>query len=565
MKYPIFLAALTFIGAGCSGSIGDTTDHDEGRKPSTPGGGPDQRPSPNSPPEEIEPDQLFTCGATKASSPSRVWRLSATQFENTVRQLSPALSKDSVTNPFAGAAGTHRFENYAESFGLPGPIFDRAFTSSEEIASRLLAVLPGELPCVRNPDAACAREVVAKIGARAFRRPLTSDESSRYERLIENVRATAGDSGALALGLQALLQSPHFLFRMELGEDKADGAGRKRLTHHEIASAIAYAITDAPPDAVLAKAANDGALGTIDDVRAHLVRLMGEPSQNNAVHTFLRQYLKVEGVQDVFKDPKEFAYHTPAALLSDTDEFVKDALKARKSFLKTLLTADWGYVGPKTAMNYNLEATAPKTQQRMTMPTGQRAGILTQPAFLAAFSANDHNDPIVRGKFIAQSFLCLDLPNTAPMNVPPLPDLPNATMREKLQVHSTSDPSCRACHSIMDGIGMGLEMYDHTGRYRTMEGEKSASGAGEIVGTESDLDGPFDGAIELSQRLAGSDRVEQCFLRHSLRFFLGRDEANADACTLANVREAWKRSDGDLAEAVVTLLASDSFLYRSAR
>jgi hypothetical protein len=117
----------------------------------------------------------------------------------------------------------------------------------------------------------------------------------------------------------------------------------------------------------------------------------------------------------------------------------------------------------------------------------------------------------------------------------------------------------------MDGLGLGLEGYDHTGRYRTMEGTKPASGRGEIVGTGSSLDGPFDDAVALAGRLAGAPQVEQCFVRQQFRYLFGRDEAELDTCALAAAYEASQKSGGDFGEVVLSLLSSDAFVFRNAR
>jgi hypothetical protein len=480
-----------------------------------------------------------------------------------VRALSPALGKESLPNPFDGTESTERFTNDAGTLGIPGPTFERALSASEPIAARLLLALRGELPCTAAPDAACVRRTFETVGARAFRRPLTAEERDRYVAFVASLQPGLQPPEALRMGLQALLQAPSFLFRTELGEARPDSTGRRRLTPYEVAAALSYTLTDAPPDTALMRAAADGALGTAAELRPHVARLLGGAAQNAAVRRFFREYLRYERALDVFKDPKEFPFHSASALLADTDRFVVEVLEG-KDVLRTLLTADWGFAGPKTAPSYNLEpATAPKAQARVTFPAEQRAGILTQPSFLVGFSENDHTDPIRRGLFIAQSLLCLDIPSAPPENVPPLPDTPNATMREKLSVHTNAAPGCRACHDILDNLGLALEVFDHVGRFRTTEQGKPADGRGAIVGTGTSIDGPFGSPFELARRMAGSPQVEQCFLRHAFRYWLGRAETAGDACALAEAQEAWRRSGGDYAQMLTTLLTSDSFLYRN--
>lgn len=559
-------AALTLL--GCSGAIGDgaappgaagVPGPSNVANPTQPAPAPGAAPSGGN---AVDGAALFACQGPRPASPARIWRLTAAQFDSSVRALSPMLSKDRPTNPFDGAESTLRFKNYAESFGMPGPVFDRTLTSTEQIAARVAGVLQAELPCLASPDAGCARALFTRLGPRAFRRPLAADEADRYTSLVTGLQPTVGWPAAIRYGVQAMLSSPYFLFRVEIGEPTPDATGRRRLGAYEVAAALSYTLTDAPPDDALTAAAAQGALATPADVRKQVTRLLGDPSQSATVQRFFREYLRYDGTLDVFKDPKLYPWHSPAALLADTDLWIKDVVAARKDLVPTLLTAPWGYVGPKSATNYGV-ATAPKAEQRVAFPAGQRAGILTQPAFLTSFSDNDANDPIRRGKFIAQSLLCEALPDTPPDNVPPLPDNPRATLRERLQVHRTSVPTCRACHDIMDSAGLGLEGYDHLGRVRTIDGDQPADAHGAVVGTGTALDGPFDGAVELAARLGASPVTEQCVVRHSFRFLFGRNELASDACTFAAAADAWKKAGGDYAEVVTSLLASDSFLYRS--
>jgi hypothetical protein len=181
----------------------------------------------------------------------------------------------------------------------------------------------------------------------------------------------------------------------------------------------------------------------------------------------------------------------------------------------------------------------------VTFPASQRSGILTQPSFLSAFSEPENTDPIRRGKFIAQSLLCLGLPEQPPTAVPPLPETPNATMREKLSVHANAAPACRACHDIMDPLGLGLEGYDDTGRFRTTEKNRPVDTRGAITGT-FEIDGPFEGALELSCKLASSETVQRCLVRHGFRFWMGRNETDVDNCSLRSAVEAARASGGDL-------------------
>jgi hypothetical protein len=282
-----------------------------------------------------------------------------------------------------------------------------------------------------------------------------------------------------------------------------------------------------------------------------------------AMAEFFREYFRYDRAPDVNKDEKAFPFHSPADLVADTDLWVRDVVSVRMRVLATLLTSGNGYVRPRTAPSYSLSPITPASAppRAVELPAGQRSGILTQPSFLVAFSENDQNDPIRRGKWIQQSLLCGSLPDTIPANVPPLPELPNSTLRERLAAHRTL-PGCVACHALMDPLGLALEGYDHVGRIRSSEQGRPVDTRGEFIGTGTAIDGPFNGARELAQRLASSGLVEQCFVRHSFRYWYGRNESDADGCALAAAQAAYERSEGDVFELLVALLTSDSFVFR---
>jgi hypothetical protein len=509
-----------------------------------------------------DPARPFACRpAAQAATPARMWRLTAAQYANTIKTL-PGLDAASYANPLDGADSQRRFKNDAETLGMPDVVMDSALRVARDLSAPAVARLRSSNPCLASPDAACVRAAYGPLAAKAFRRPAADDELGRLVTLVTGNVAALGVQGALELGVQSLLMSPHFLYRLELGEARADAAGRRRLTPHEIASALSYTLADGPPDSMLAAAAAQNALATSEQIRAHALRLLGSaPGQNRALARFLREYLGYDNAPNIFKDPKAHPYHAPVELVADTDAWLRDVLNERKDLLKTLFTAPWGYARQKTAGSYGLAA-APAAAARADFPAGQRAGILTQPSFLVSFSGNEENDPIRRGKFIAQSLLCIGLPDSPPEDVPPLPPAPDATLRERLEVHRNAKPNCVGCHRIMDPLGLGLEGYDHTGRHRTTEAGKPVDTRGEIVGTGTAIDGPFDGALALGAKLASAPVVEQCFVRHGLRYLFGREERDGDGCALEAAHEALGRSGGDVVEVVAALVTSESFLYR---
>ncbi|WP_206028547.1 DUF1588 domain-containing protein [Thalassoroseus pseudoceratinae] len=197
-----------------------------------------------------------------------------------------------------------------------------------------------------------------------------------------------------------------------------------------------------------------------------------------------------------------------------------------------------------------------------TVPEGQRLGILTHPSWLVSHSDAMDNHAIRRGKWIQERLLGGGIPDV-PITVDAmLPDEPNTTLRERMRV--TRDTYCWTCHQKMDPLGLPFEMYNHAGLYRETELGKPVDTTGEIIDSgDPELDGEVSNAIEMIQKLAESERVEQVFVRHAFRFWMGRNETLNDGLVLRDAYRAYKDNGGSMNALLVSLLTSDAFLYRT--
>ncbi|WP_145177579.1 DUF1588 domain-containing protein [Rubripirellula lacrimiformis] len=197
-----------------------------------------------------------------------------------------------------------------------------------------------------------------------------------------------------------------------------------------------------------------------------------------------------------------------------------------------------------------------------TAPEGQRMGILTHPSWLVSHSDAMDNHAIRRGRWIHERLLGGGIPDV-PITVDAmLPDEPKSTLRERMRV--TREDYCWTCHQKMDPLGLPFEMYNHAGLYREIEQGKPVDTSGEIIDSgDPALDGKVTNAIDLIQRLAQSERVEQVFVRHAFRFWMGRNETLNDAPVLQEAHRAYRDSGGSMNALLVSLLTSDAFLYRT--
>jgi hypothetical protein len=196
-----------------------------------------------------------------------------------------------------------------------------------------------------------------------------------------------------------------------------------------------------------------------------------------------------------------------------------------------------------------------------TVPEGQRLGILTHPAWLVSQSDAMDNHAIHRGIWIRERLLGGGIPDVPITVDAQLPVEPESTLRERMRV--TQQKYCWTCHDKMDPLGLPFEMYNHAGLYRTLELDKPVDATGEIIESgDPTIDGPVANALEMIQKLANSERVEQVFVRHAFRFWMGRNETLNDAPVLQAAHNAYRANGGSMKALITSLLTSDAFLYR---
>ncbi|MEX2578665.1 MAG: DUF1588 domain-containing protein [Verrucomicrobiales bacterium] len=196
-----------------------------------------------------------------------------------------------------------------------------------------------------------------------------------------------------------------------------------------------------------------------------------------------------------------------------------------------------------------------------TVPEGQRLGILTHPGWLVSHSDAMDNHAIHRGIWIRERLLGGGIPDVPITVDAQLPDEPENTLRERMRV--TREKYCWSCHEKMDPLGLPFEMYNHAGLFRTTELDKPVDTTGEIIDSgDPALDGPVEDVIDMIRKLAGSERVEQVFVRHAFRFWMGRNETPHDAPVLQAAHQAYRDSGGSMKALITSLLTSDAFLYR---
>lgn len=508
--------------------------------------------------------------ATALVETSRLARLSRQQWSNTVRDL---LKLSDITEIDAGVSGDALigFDDEAEALFVTEQLRQQLAVAAEKLAERVLAdpaSLARLLPDGAPADAAGrARAFIAAFGQRAFRRPLTEAEIASHLALFNQGPALYPGADAFEAGvnlvLQAMLQSPHFLYRTELGTG-APGATRVPLSDYEVASKVAYAVTNTMPDDELFAAAAAGKLRHASEVAAQARRLL-EASQGLAgLNNFNFQVYRLGTYEGITRDPAKFPEFSPSAPLAMRREVLQfiDWIVTQGRGIKDLYTTPVGFVNATTAPLYGVASPGSgEALSQVDLDPRQRSGLLTQPGFLTSYSKGEDPDIIHRGVFIATRLLCLDLPPPAP-NATALIDIqPNMTNRERVELTTGKGTCGEVCHAqLFNPLGNAFENYDAIGRYRTMDRGKPVNAADRYA-----LDGQiveFKDGVELSRALAESKQLHGCYVQNLMTYLHGRELAPEERPLVDYYARLSQAGALPLRDLLLSIVTSEAFLNR---
>lgn len=526
-------------------------------------------------PQTVEVEvELTPCEASLQPGPAPIRRLTRVEYNNTIYQLLGDNSQPANAFPPDEEAGG--FDNQADVLVVSPLLAENYLSAAESLAATHTPNLMQQLPnCQGNsPDeAACAGDAdafVRSFGKLAFRRPLTEAEVGSYVGLFAQGTTLDQVPYSPTLGVQlvvaALLQSPHFLYRVEFGMADPSEGDVVALTDYEIASRLSYLLWSAMPDAILFEAADAGLLRDPAEIEAQARRMLDTPRARAAVKNFHRQWLHLDEIEPVIlangKDPEfypEYYDGLPFLWRSETEAFLDHAIFEEDANVEALFTAPYTMMNEELAEFYGVEGPQGVEFQRVELDPGRYAGFLTQAGLMALFAKPDRSSPIHRGKFVRETILC-QAPPPPPDNIPEPPSVDeNQTTREQFAEHA-ENPACAGCHSLMDPIGFGFEHFDGLGRYRATEWGLEVDAAGELQGT--DIDGAFHGAVELASLLAGSEQVKACVASQWFRYGYGRFETEDDECSVDEIQAAFATSNYDIKELIIALTLTDAFRYR---
>jgi hypothetical protein len=420
----------------------------------------------------------------------------------------------------------------------------------------IMFVDPGDTP---SQQANAARVVLHRFASRAFRRPVSDEELDRLVGLYLQSRAD-GDSFEAAIGwtLQAILVSPHFLYKIEI--PPPDDLSH-RLSAYETATALSYFLWSTMPDEELFELADSGQLNKPEVYREQVTRLLEHNRIQALVENFAAQWLQLRSLQDAQPDPELFP-GVDAALRNDMIEETKllfaDWLRRDGSVLE-LLNARHTFLNQRLAEHYGLDNVEGDEFVKVNLDGNRRGGLLTQASILTLTSNPTRTSPVRRGKWVMENLLGEQPPPPDP-SVMALDDQPELTgsLRQRMEQHR-KNPACASCHLTMDALGFSLEHYDAVGRWRDQDGEFPIDAMGELPdGTK------FSGADGLQQLFSTQlkDKFLRCFTEKLLIYALGRGLEYYDECTVDKILETAEKDDFRMSAFIHAISECEPFLNR---
>lgn len=532
-------------------------------------------------PSTDDPPVSSTCGGEVVTDAKRVVRLSFNQLSRTLRvllgeELGAALDAEFQIGVESTVARTFPpLSSPQEGSTITTGLWQKVNLIATHAGDYVLEHVGEVTGCGQEMSDACARNFVTEFAERAFRRPLTPTESSSVLAVYDEVKTIYGTvPEAVQYSVYAILQSPQFLYRTELGSSPNEAGP---LSPYEFASALSYFLTDGPPDDALLDAAAQNQLLTRDQISAQVDRLLATDAARKNLEGALFSYFQLDTLASVKIDDPAFTSGTPQrpylgvreSAYRELELFLENTLWDKP--LSTLLTSKTSYINETLAPLYGITL-PPQSDEGQFVETqlpDNRAGILTQVGFLASNSRPDVPSVVARGLVVNKTMLC--------QTNPPFPEEPafvaqieeaalklsSATERERADYRTTTSP-CLGCHLVFDAYGLALDSYDIIGRYRTQDPE------GRDIDPSVTLPPLFDNevagdAVEMQAKIAANEGFDACFSRNMLNWALAEgSQLMPTSCATEAILNNYLKTDKTLSDLLREVAVSQSFIQRKA-
>jgi hypothetical protein len=468
------------------------------------------------------------------------------------------------------------FSNDSEQQPVSADLVAGYNTIAADIATRATqaTTLAKLLPCAASATASaaqdsCAQTFIQSFASKAYRRPLAADEAADLLALEKSVTATATFTSGVGAIIEAVLQAPDFLYRIELGVPDPANATLRRPSGDEMATRLSFLFWGAGPDDALRTAAASGELLTTDGVQKNAKRLLDDPRSHSVVKFFFDSLFPITTLTDLARDTTLYPLFSPqigAYMRQETETFLENEIFSGTGTWPSVLTANYTYLNGPLATYYGITGVTGTAFQKVQLDTTKRLGLLTQGAIMTGSTVTNSTNPVLRGSFIVNKLMCqnIGLPSDpailAQVKVPD--NVTGTTARERFTEHSTQ-AICRGCHSIMDPVGFAFENYDAVGQYRTQEGGQTIDASGKIPDVDGSVKPTVIGGIGIAKQLAESETAQQCFAQHWLEYGYGRTlhQTPEELCLQEKLNTAFKASGYNVKQLMLDLTQTPAFLY----
>jgi hypothetical protein len=419
-------------------------------------------------------------------------------------------------------------------------------------------------PTSKADEVVCARQIITRLGGEAYRRPLTTAEVDRLLPFYEAGAAKGGFEQGVRQAVETILASPHFIFRLERAPTDARSGGTYRVADIDLASRLSFFLWGLPPDKDLIAAAQRRELSTTAGLEKHARRMLADPRAEALSSRFAAQWLRLQDVEKVRPDPNfypNFDENVAEAMRTETKMFFDNLVREDRSLLE-LLTADYTFVNERLARHYGFPGIIGREFRRVTYPDPNRRGILGQGTMLVQTSMANRTSPVLRGKWVMEVLMGTP-PPPPPPNVPDLEASGESkegrllTTRERLEVHR-QNAACSSCHRFMDPIGLALDNFDVTARWRVRENGMPLDTSGDFY------DGSKVSTLpELTQALLKRPApLVRNFAENLMAYGLGRRVEYFDQPAIRQIAKQAEASNYKISSFILGVVKSDAFRMR---
>ncbi len=483
--------------------------------------------------------------------PSAVRRLTASEYAASIRSATGVdLSEDAarLVPPDLRADG---FENTAYNLTVDLRHVEAYARLAESAAGRI------DIKLMVGDATDLADRHLRRMGERILRGPLSEREIELYRTLAESVRSSGGSfEGAVRHVVEAMLQSPRFLYRIE--QQKGDGSSWP-TDAHELAARLSYTIWGEPPDATLSAAAAAGTLYDVGELRRQVRRMLADPRAVARSLEFVAQWLDLGRLDTLRPDSEHYPQWNPqlaADMQSETTAFFKDLVWDQRRPLADLLNAQFTYLTPPLARHYGLDVQGPGLRRYELAGVPSRGGILTQGAVLT--KGGSEASMVTRGLFVLEDLLFGEVGSPPPgTDTTPVPASAGRS-RRAIATDRVESPACGGCHARFEPLAFGLERFDGLGSYHDVdEHGNELREDGEILFPGSNEPVAYATAAEMMELLAASDRARRNLTRKVTQFAIGRPLSPADEPTVDGIHRRSQASGGTYASLMEAIVTSD--------